>query len=103
MDSPIWLALIALLGIPGVTSAVTGIVKRLAAATGIGSRVWVYVASLAITGLVVQAVPVVTGDPAAVIAAWLTWATVNAELARRFYEALWERVGDEEFYLTYDN
>lgn len=94
MDSPIWLALIALLAIPGVTSAVTGVIKWLAASTGIGARVWVYVASLGITGLIVlgTGLPTTNGDPAMAVAAWLTWATVNAELARRIYEALWERL-----------
>lgn len=97
MDSPIWLAILAILAIPAVTSAVTGAIKWLASTTGIGARVWVYSVSLVVTGLIIVGggFPVVTGDPAVVVGAWLGWATVNAELARRIYELLWERVGQE--------
>ena len=94
MDNPIWLAVVALLGIPAITSALTGVIKWVAEATGIPPKVLVYVASLVVTGLIVAGtgIPVASGEPTVVVGAWLTWATVNAELARRIYEALWERL-----------
>jgi len=36
--------------------------------------------------------PAWTGEPVAFVAAWLTWLTVNAELARRLFEAILEKV-----------
>jgi hypothetical protein len=96
LTNPIVVALLALLAIPGVTSGLTGILKKMQTATGIDSRVFVYVASLLVTGAVVVTgglnFPEFGGDPAIVVGAWLGWMTANAELARRLHEFLVERV-----------
>lgn len=96
LTHPLVVALMAILAIPGVTSGLTGILKGLADATGIGSKVWVYVASLAITGVILLTgaveLPAWTDDPALYTGAWLAWLVANAEIARRLHEALLERV-----------
>jgi len=96
LTNPIIVLVLALLGLPMVTSAITGLLKRVSVDTGIGPKVFVYIASLAVTGLVLATsgagFPEWAGDPAAFTAAWLAWTTVNAELARRVYELLFERV-----------
>ena len=96
MEHPIWLAVVAVLGIPAVTSGATTVLDWLAHSTAIPSRVWVYLASLVITAGIIAGAGVPTGieDPALAVGAWLAWATANAELARRLYEALWERLSD---------
>ena len=95
LTNPVVVALFALLAIPAVTSGVAGLLKNLEAATGIGSRVWVYVASLIVTGLVLATsgvnLPTWTDDPALYAGAWIAWLGANAEITRRLYEALYER------------
>lgn len=95
MDSPIWLAVLGLLGIPAVTSGLTAGIKYVASATGISPKILVYGASLIVTGLIIAAagLPAIVEDPTVTVGVWLGWATANAELARRLYEVLWERVG----------
>ena len=96
LTNPIWLAILAILAVPAVTSGLTGILKRLVAATKVPAKVWVYVVSLVVTGVLLAAtkgaLPAWTGDPVAFVGAWLVWLAANAELARRIYEALWERL-----------
>lgn len=94
MTNPWVLALFALLGVPLVTSAVTGLVRQLADRAKIPPKVTVYVVSAALTLLIGwNAVPVEwTGDPVAFVAGWQLWLTTNAELARRLYEATWEKL-----------
>jgi len=91
-SSPLIVAILALLALPGVTSLVTSVIRKASDALGIEPPVIVYVASLIVTGLLIATgsvtLPGWTGDPAAYIMAWLAWATVNAELARRVYELL---------------
>jgi len=93
---PVVVALFALLAIPAVTSMLAGVLKGAQAATGIPSPVFVYVASLLITGAVMFMggvdVPAWAGEPAAYVGAWLAWLAANAEIARRLYEALTEKV-----------
>ena len=95
-SNPIIIALLALLALPGVTSLVVSAIRKLSAASGIDARVWVYAVSLIVTGLLVFTgtveLPAFSGDPSAYILAWLTWATVNGELARRVYELLLSRI-----------
>ena len=98
MEHPIWLAVVALLAIPAVTSGVTGALRFLSDVTGITPKVYVYLVSLALTGAIIawQGPVLANGDPAAVVGEWLGWATVNSRLAQLLYEALWERVGIED-------
>ena len=96
LSNPFILALFALLAIPGVTSALAGLLKTAKDATGIPSKVFVYVASLLITlGILLLArdgLPAWTGDPAAFVTLWLGYLVANAEVARRLYEAINERL-----------
>lgn len=84
--------LIAVLAVPGVTMIVTKLLDNIAAAVGIKSRVVVYVASYIVLGVTLfltgAQLPTYGGDPHTYVMAWLTWGTVNAETARRYYEAL---------------
>jgi len=94
VEHPVWLAIVAFLGIPAVTSGVTGAVKIVSAYTGISPKVIVYLVSWLVTGAVIawQGPVIANGDPVAVVGEWLLWTTANAELARRLYAALWERL-----------
>lgn len=100
LTHPLVIALLALLGIPAVTSGVTGAIKFLSDMTGVSPKVLVYGVSLALTGallaLTSTSLPSWEADPVVFVAAWLAWATVNAELARRIYETLWERLYPED-------
>lgn len=95
-QSPIIVALLALLALPGVTSMVTAAIRKASDAAGIGPEVIVYAASLLVTGALVLSgtveLPAFAGDPAAYVLAWIAWGAVNAELARRVYELLWQRL-----------
>jgi len=95
-NSPVIVALLALLALPGATSAVTSLLRYLTDGAGVQPKVVVYIASLAVTLLVLVTgsveLPGWTGDPASFVGAWLVWGTANAELARRVYELLWERL-----------
>ena len=94
LQEPIVVLLLGLLALPGVTSFIAGVLKRVQSTYDINPRVIVYAVSLVITGLVLWLgdvdVPAYADDPAAFVAAWVVWTTANAELARRLYEALWE-------------
>lgn len=96
LSNPIIILVLALLGIPAFTSGITGILNALQEATGVPSRVWVYLASLGVTGVLVLsgavALPVSSPEPELAVGAWLVWATANAELARRIYELLEARL-----------
>lgn len=96
MDSPIIAFALAVLAVPGITSLLTTGIRFLSDSLGIGPKVIVYVASLALTGVILVnaggALPAWAGDGPGFIAAWLAWANVNAELAKRVYELLLERV-----------
>lgn len=96
LTNPIVVALLALLAIPGVTSALTGLLKKAKDATGIDTRVFVYAASLLVTGAIVVTggvtLPSLSGDPALAVGAWLAWLVANAEIARRLHEVLLERL-----------
>lgn len=95
-SNPIIIALLAILALPGVTSLVVSAIRKASDSTGIDPRVIVYAISLVVTGALVFTgavdIPAFSGDPGAYILAWLTWATVNAELARRVYELLLSKV-----------
>lgn len=94
--NPIIVALVAVLALPGVTSLVVSGLRRLSDSTGIDPRVIVYAASMLVTGLLVATgtveLPAWGGEPSAYVGAWLAWAVVNAELARRVYELLLSRL-----------
>ena len=88
--------LLAALAIPGVTSGLAALIRKLSDALKVDPRVVVYIASLAITGLLLwlgkESLPQWAGDPAAYVALWVAWLTVNAELARRVYELALEKL-----------
>lgn len=93
MTEAVVLAFVAsVFAVPGVTSIVTSVVRKLSDALGIDPRVIVYVASIALTGVIMFSggvtLPAWTGDPTLFVAAWLAWAVANAEIARRLFEAL---------------
>lgn len=96
MDSPVLAFVLAVLAVPGVTSLLTSGIRFVSDRTGISPKVIVYVASLIVTGAILSrsgaALPAWADDGPGFIAAWLAWANVNAELARRVYEVLMERV-----------
>lgn len=96
MDSPIIAFALAVLAVPGVTSLLTTGIRFLSDNLGIGPKVIVYVASLALTGVILvnagSVLPAWAGDGPGFIAAWLAWADVNASLSKRVYELLMERV-----------
>ena len=95
-QSPIIVAVLALLALPGVTSFIVSVIRKATDAGGVKPEVIVYVASLAVTGMLVLSgtvdLPAWGGDPSSFVAAWIAWGTVNAELARRVYELLWQRL-----------
>lgn len=99
-SSPIIVALLAMLALPGVTSLVTSTIRRASDSLGIDPRVIVYTASLVVTGVLLVTgtveFPAFDGDPAAFVGAWLVWGTTNAELARRVYELLLSRLTTTE-------
>lgn len=93
MTEAVVLAFVAsVFAVPGVTSIVTSFVRKLSDALGVDPRVIVYVASIAMTGVILFSggvtLPAWTGDPTLFVAAWMAWAVANAELARRLFEAL---------------
>lgn len=96
MDSTVLAFVLAVLAVPGVTSILTSAIRALSDGLGIGPEVIVYVASVALTGVILATgavdLPPWAGDPVAYVGAWLAWATANAELARRVYELIRERV-----------
>lgn len=92
MDSSVVTFLIAALAVPGVTSLITSGLRVVGDSLGVDPRVLVYVASIAVTGVILAqagaALPAWAGDGPGFVAAWLALATTNAELARRVYELL---------------
>ena len=96
MDSPVITFALAVLAVPGVTSLLTSGIRFVSDSTGISPKIVVYVVSLVLTGVILVnaggALPDWAGDGPGFIAAWLAYAQVNAELARRVYELLLERV-----------
>lgn len=97
---PIIALILAALAIPGVTSGLAALIRKLSDALTVDPRVVVYVASLVITGGLIyigkEALPEWGGEPAAYMLAWLAWATANAELARRVYELILEKLWGAE-------
>jgi hypothetical protein len=95
-SNPIIVAVVAILAIPAVTSGVTGLLRWVTEMTGVGPKVIVYAVSLILTGVLIATggggLPQAGDDPTAWVAAWIAWTTVNAELARRVYELLNERL-----------
>lgn len=95
-QNPIIVAVLALLALPGVTSFIASLIRKLTDAGGVKPEVVVYLASLLVTGALVVSggvdLPAWAGDPVAFVAAWLAYGTANAELARRVYELLWQRL-----------
>jgi hypothetical protein len=95
-QNPIIVAVLALLALPGVTSFIVSLIRKATDSSGVKPEVIVYVASLAVTGLLLGTgtidLPAWSGDPTAYVAAWIAWGGINAELARRVYELLWQRL-----------
>lgn len=97
LSNPVIVAVLALLALPGVTSGLAALLRKASDSLGINPRVPVYVAALLLTGVLVATgaagtLPALAGDPSALVGAWLAWAVATAEIARRLYELLWERV-----------
>lgn len=96
LTNPIIVLVLALLGVPMVTSGITGLLKQITDQTGIPPKVVVYVVSVVVTGLILLTgaveLPAYADDPSAFVIAWATWLTANAEIARRVYEIIWERL-----------
>lgn len=88
--------LLATLAVPGVTSLITSALRVASDRFGIDPKTAVYVASLAVMGVILagagSALPEWAGDGPGFIAAWLALASANAELARRIYETLLSRL-----------
>ena len=89
-SSPIIVAILALLALPGVTSVATSAIRTVSDAAGVNPRVVVYVLSLAITGVILVTggveLPAWADDPTAYVGAWIAWASANAGLAKTVYE-----------------
>ncbi|MBK7782378.1 MAG: hypothetical protein IPJ58_16705 [Ardenticatenia bacterium] len=89
-SSPIIVAILALLALPGVTTIATSVIRSASDAIGVNPRVVVYVLSLVVTGLVLLSggvdLPAWVDDPTAYVGAWIAWASANAGLAKTIYE-----------------
>lgn len=93
MDTDTLLAfLAAVFAVPGATSLVTAIVRKLSDGLSIDPALTVYGVALALTGVLIWsgavALPEWAGDPATYVGAWGAWAVTTAELARRLYDQL---------------
>jgi len=98
MDSPIVIALLGLLGLPGATSLVVTLIRKISDATGTDPRGIVWVVSAIVTGVILvtsgdAVLPGSTGDPVAFVGAWLAWLTMNARAAEAVYDLLLARLG----------
>lgn len=95
-NSPIIVAILAILALPGVTSMVTSAIRKVSDATGIKPEAIVYAVSLAVTGAILATtgldLPGIGDSPTATVGLWLAWATANAALARTVYEILHPRL-----------
>ena len=99
-QNPIIVALLALLALPGITSAASSIVRTVSDAFGVNPRAVVYVVSLAVTGLLLLTggveLPGWAGDPVTYVGAWLAWAGANAGVAKTIYELLHPKLAPED-------
>jgi len=82
-----------LLALPGVTSAVTALVRKLTDSSGLSPRAVVYGVALLLTGAIVatgggSAFPIAGADPTVTVGAWLTWAGATGALAEAVYRTL---------------
>jgi len=97
--NPIIVALLAVLALPGATTAAVTVIRTVSDAFGVNPRVVVYVFSLVVTGLLLLTgavdFPAWAGDPTAYVAAWLTWAQVNTGIAKTIYELLNPKLNPE--------
>lgn len=88
--------ILAALAVPGVTSLITSALRLASDQLGVDPKTAVYVASIVVTGVILAnaggALPEWAGDGPGFVAAWLTLASANAELARRVYETLLSRL-----------
>lgn len=98
-SSPIIVALMAVLALPGATTAAVTVIRTMSDAFGVNPRAVVYVLSLVVTGLLLLTgtvdFPSWAGDPTTYVAAWLTWAQVNTGIAKTIYELLTPRLAPE--------
>lgn len=93
MDTDTLLAfLAAVFAVPGATSVVTALIRKLSDGLGLKPELIVYAVAVALTGLLIAsgavALPEWAGDPSLYVAAWLTWAGLTTQIARRLYEQL---------------
>lgn len=98
-SNPIIVALLAVLALPGFTTAAVSVIRTVSDAFGVNPRAVVYILSLVVTGLLLLTgavdFPSWAGDPTAYVAAWLTWAQVNSGIAKTIYELLTPKLAPE--------
>ena len=98
-SSPIIVAILAVLALPGVTTIVTSVIRSASDAIGINPRVIIYLTSLVITGIVLLsggvALPAWADDPTAYVGAWIAWTSANAGLAKTIYEIFHPKLAPE--------
>lgn len=93
MDTDTLLAfLAAVFAVPGATSIITTVVRKLSDGLGLRPELIVYAVAVALTGVLIAtgavALPEWAGDPSLYVGAWLTWAGLTTAIARRLYEQL---------------
>lgn len=96
-SSPIVIALLGLLGLPGVTSIVVGLIRKASEVGGIDPRAIVWLVSAVVTAAVLvtaggAGLPTFTGDPISFVGLWLGWLTANAKAAEAVYDILLARL-----------
>ncbi len=84
--------LAAVFAVPGATSIVTMVIRKLSDGLAIDPPLVVYAAAAALTGLLLASgavpLPEWAGEPAAYVGAWIVWLSATAEIARRLYDQL---------------
>jgi len=93
MDNAIVVAALALLALPGATSAVTALIRKVTDSTGVSPRVVVYGVAAGLTGAIIltgsgPALPGAAADPTLTVSLWLTWATATGAVAEAIYRTL---------------
>lgn len=91
MTEAVLLAFLAsVFAVPGATSIVTSVIRRLTDKLGIDPRVIVYIVAYALSGWIMASanLPAWADDPFLFVAAWSGVATATAEMARRLYDAI---------------
>lgn len=96
-SSPILIAVLGLLGLPGVTSIVVGLIRKASDVGGVDPRAIVWLVSAVVTAAILAttggaSLPTFGGDPIAFVGLWLGWLTANAKAAEAVYDILLARL-----------